>query len=186
MTKLQPEPLDLYKYQQLLLYTAKQMENDSTSSTVRINKVLFYSDFASYRIQGKPITGAIYRMYHEGPAAEHMLQCIAEMEAEGILEPRIRSHVMGDFKYLKVPDGISPDLSVFNKSELTLVDEALAYMQGKTPREIVEMATKDYLWVDIHHFDDIPYSWAFDTPVLQDQPSDVATLKDAGKSHPMD
>ena len=179
MTRISNHRLNKAKYRELVLYITKEMQTDKTASTVGVNKVLFYSDFAAYRVHGTPITGALYRKYNEGPAAENMLQCIEELEEEGVIEVDVRAHVMGDIKYLKLKKDIDPDLNEVKQHELEFINEAIDYLKGKLPQEIIDLATRDHLWMDTLHFDEIPYSEAFSTHVVQDQFTDIRGVRDA-------
>ena len=46
------------KFRELLVYVSKKCEDDPTFGAVKLNKILYYADFAAYRQGGKPITGA--------------------------------------------------------------------------------------------------------------------------------
>ena len=66
--------LDKGKFHELVIHSANLMADDRTASIIRINKILYYADFASYRETTRPITGACYRKYNEGPRARlHVL-----------------------------------------------------------------------------------------------------------------
>jgi len=56
------------KLAELILYVCHKSEADERFGATKLNKILFYSDFAAYRQLGQPITGADYQNLEEGPA----------------------------------------------------------------------------------------------------------------------
>ena len=63
------------KFRELIVYICKKSEGDPTFGAVKLNKILYYADFAAYRILGKPITGAQYQKLREGPAPQGVTYC---------------------------------------------------------------------------------------------------------------
>ena len=62
------------KFRELVLYIAEQSEGDPRFGAVKLNKILYYSDFEAFRVLGESITGATYRKLSEGPAPLQMLE----------------------------------------------------------------------------------------------------------------
>lgn len=186
MTQEPTFQLDKNKFHELVIHTANLMKNDPTASIIRINKVLYYSDFAAYREFEKPITGASYRKYHEGPAPDYMERCLTNLAETNRALVAVRHHVLGYFKYLRTIPGAPPaDLSLFTKDELAMVLQATNYFQGKTPTEIIAMATTDPAWVDSHFYDHIPYEAVWSSvATIADQLADIQSIKFAAE-HPV-
>ena len=53
---------------ELILYIAKRCEADPTFGAVKLNKLLWWSDFLFYARAGQPITGVEYQKLPAGPA----------------------------------------------------------------------------------------------------------------------
>lgn len=64
---------DERKFTELLLYVASRLEADRAGGAVKLDKVLFFADFAHVRRHGVPITGADYQKLEHGPAARRLL-----------------------------------------------------------------------------------------------------------------
>ena len=62
------------KFRETVIYIAGKCAGDPTFDTIKLNKILYYADFAAYRQLGSPITGAEYRKYAEGPAPDCMVE----------------------------------------------------------------------------------------------------------------
>lgn len=72
MTAMAPRPynpiFNAIKFKELMLYTAEKSQSDNRFGAVKLNKILFFSDFLSYGLTGAPITGATYQKLENGPA----------------------------------------------------------------------------------------------------------------------
>ena len=64
---------DSAKFRELILHISGHSESDPGFGATKLNKLLFYIDFDSYRLLGTPITGATYRHLDEGPAPRQLL-----------------------------------------------------------------------------------------------------------------
>jgi hypothetical protein len=111
---------DRDKFAELILYIALRSDNDKRFGAIKLNKILFYSDFNAYKELGAPITGASYQHLGEGPAPREMLPTTARMKSEGSL--KIEAHTY----FAKVqPRAVPlrpPNLSIFTTSEIRVVD----------------------------------------------------------------
>ena len=70
------------KMKELILYLAAKSEKDPRFSSTKLNKLLFYCDFAAFRQLGKPITGHSYQKLQFGPAPKAMLPVLDKMKDE--------------------------------------------------------------------------------------------------------
>ena len=64
---------------ELILHIARCSEGDSTFGKVKLAKILYYADFASYRDYGQPVTGASYKKLQFGPVPSDFLDILDEM-----------------------------------------------------------------------------------------------------------
>ena len=64
---------DEAKFAELLLYVARRLDGDPAGGAVKLNKVLFYAEFAHVRAHGQPISGAEYEKLENGPAPRRLL-----------------------------------------------------------------------------------------------------------------
>ncbi|MDH5642316.1 MAG: Panacea domain-containing protein, partial [Nitrospira sp.] len=65
--------LNADKFKELILYVASQCEQDTYWNSTKLNKILFYSDFLAYKVNGQSITGADYFALERGPAPKALV-----------------------------------------------------------------------------------------------------------------
>jgi hypothetical protein len=65
---------------ELVLYVGAKCWRDEHYGVLKLNKILFYSDFHAFKVRGKPITGAEYKKYTHGPAPAVMKRVRKELE----------------------------------------------------------------------------------------------------------
>ena len=177
MSKLFTISLEPSKFHELVVHSAHLMADDPTASLIRINKILYYSDFAAYRELGRPITGACYRKYHEGPAPDYMPICLDKLAASTRAHQETYHHVLGDFNILKADPSRPADLSIFTPEELHYVNQAAQYLTGKTPTEVITLSSMEAGWLEAEYFDHIPYEKAWSSRMIPDQMADMACIK---------
>ena len=176
--------LDKGKFHELVIHSANLMADDRTASIIRINKILYYADFASYRETTRPITGACYRKYNEGPAPDYMFYCVQHLNATGRATTQIRKHILGNIKHLITNPNFPPDLSAFNPDELEYIDQAAEYLRGKSPNEIIQIATQEPSWIHTSMFNQIIYDHDWAPIPIQDQAADLEAIEFA-KRYPV-
>ena len=54
-------PSGKHRMAELIVYIADLCQEDPTFGATKLNKILFYADFASYAKYGRPITGQEYQ-----------------------------------------------------------------------------------------------------------------------------
>src|SRR5437763_14433954 len=76
-----PQPLTYseQKLKELLLYVAERLVDDPEFGSVKLNNVLFYSDFYAYGDFGDPITGSTYIRLERGPAPRQLPEVKARL-----------------------------------------------------------------------------------------------------------
>ena len=83
-----PEPTTVEKLRGLILHICIRSEDDEAFGAVKLNKLLFFSDFLAFVRLGKAITGQEYQKLDHGPAPRRMLLVIREMERSGVIRQR--------------------------------------------------------------------------------------------------
>ena len=63
---------DEHKFTELVLHVAARLQDDHSGGATKLNKVLFFADFAHVRRTGAPITGAAYQKLDHGPAVRRL------------------------------------------------------------------------------------------------------------------
>jgi hypothetical protein len=119
---------DADKFRELVVYIAHRCADDRAFGDTRLNKVLFFSDAFALQYLGAPITGARYQKLKYGPAPRALLPARRELEEEG--DVRVE-HVDDPPRTVTVALR-GPDLSLFSKDELEVVDQVIDLFEGRT------------------------------------------------------
>lgn len=149
---------DERKFTELLVYVASRLQRDRSGGTTKLNKVLFFADFAHVRRSGSPITGATYQKLEHGPAARRLRPVRDQLTSKGEAELR-EEDFLGYQQHRLVPRR-DADVSVFAREELATIDRVLADLDGLSARQISDLSREEAGWRLVDFGDDIPYEAA--------------------------
>jgi hypothetical protein len=164
-----PELPDITKLKELALYVAEGSKDDPKFGAVKLNKILYYSDFNSYRELGKPITEAIYQHISEGPAPKEMLLAIQELLSSGEAEYEERPYF--NLRQKRLVNRRKPNRNLFSKEELRIIDEAIEELRPYNATEVSTLSKQEW-GVKLYGInEDIPYrtAWLSAAPLTQEQ-----------------
>jgi len=157
--------MDQQKFAELILYIAQQCKDHRYFGATKLNKVLFESDFRAYLELRKSITGATYFKLDKGPVPKPLVPVREMLIAQGSLSIEIKS--VGGKKQERPIALRAPDLSIFSKEELELVDDVIATHKNLTA---MQSSQRSHNWIGEIAFwgfhvvgeeQDIPYGTAF-------------------------
>lgn len=82
-----PMEFDRAKFKELVVYlcAASDRAGDEGFGMVKLNKLLFRTDFEAFRLLGHPLTGEIYEKQEFGPVARHLPVVLDELAEAGRL-----------------------------------------------------------------------------------------------------
>jgi hypothetical protein len=146
------------KFKALVHYICWRCEDPRLLGTVKLNKVLWYADRIRYLMTGQPIAGATYLKQQFGVVARTLAPLVAELEKEGALSTRERSHGGSLTQYFA---RFEPDLSVFTAPEISVVDsliETICFRDAPSP---VDLAADDQVWKLAQIGETLPYYTVF-------------------------
>lgn len=111
---------------------------------IRLNKVLFYVDALSYRMNGKSLTGETYVKRQHGPVPSHVQKALGDLEHE-------KAIVIGSFdRFGKQMRGYiprtDPDTSALSADELKLVESVRDYICSAHTAMSISELTHDHVW----------------------------------------
>ena len=150
---------DEVKLGELLLYLAERLQNDRAGGATKLNKVLFFADFAHVRRTGAPISGAEYQKLPQGPAPRR-LKPVRDALIASEAARLAREEFLGYELHRLVPLR-DPDLSVFSTAELETVEQVLADLEGLNARQVSDLSHEEAGWRLVEEGDVIPYEAAF-------------------------
>lgn len=147
------------KFRELLIYVSKMCRNDPTFGAVKLNKILYYSDFRAFERFGVPITGVRYFKLQQGPAPKALVPIRRQLEEEGAI--RVEKLDLGDgFEQHRTVAERDPAMSIFSKDEIALVDDVIEDLWGQSARDVSD-ASHDIRWRAVNMRDTLPYEFAF-------------------------
>ncbi|MBJ7612870.1 MAG: hypothetical protein DLM71_04930 [Chloroflexi bacterium] len=148
------------KLRELILYIAERSLDDPHMGSLKLNKLLFKSDFGAYLHLGAPITGHPYFKLPLGPAPRHLVDVRNGMIRDGIL--RIDKEDVGAEtpmdRYVPLR---SADTSLFSGEQLGFVDGVLEALSNTSGTAASEETHLHMGWKLASAEENIPYETAF-------------------------
>lgn len=149
---------DERKFTELLVYVASHLRADRSGGATKLNKVLFFADFAHTRRFGTPITGAEYQKLEHGPAARRLRPVRDRLIENG--EARLDDEEFLGYRQHRLVPRRDADLAVFSDDELATIDNVLADLDGLNARQISDLSHDEAGWRLVDFGDTIPYEAA--------------------------
>lgn len=109
----------------------------------KMNKLLFYIDFLSYRERGYAMTGLSYKAIDHGPVPERWDRVYSEF-------PEISQELQqyGDFVGNILRPKASFDKTALDESDVAIIDLVCSALGGKTSREISQISHGEDAWLN--------------------------------------
>jgi len=147
-------PQSIERLKNLLLYVLGKIGD---TFQTKMNKLLFYIDFLSYREKGMAISGLSYYAIQFGPVPNRWDRVYSAFdEIEGQLY-RVSGQMC-----TKLKANTAADMSDFSASEMSIIDDVCAKLKEKTSKEISNLSHNEAAWKDhIDKSETIPFTEAF-------------------------
>jgi len=157
------------KLRELILYIAQKSKDDLRCGAVKLNKLLYYSDFTAYRLLGRSITGAEYQHLPEGPAPRRGLPAQERLKRDGAMEMRYKPSVVGEPIHLIVPK--RQPYPIFSKEEKAIVNRIIKEFWNLTGSELSDKSHKEFGWRLTKLGETIHYrtAWLSVSPLTEEQ-----------------
>ena len=170
---------DYEKFKALVLYVCANSEKYEGFGAVKLNKILYYSDFTAYLRCGKPITGETYVKRQRGPAPKRILVAQNELVSEGKLIVRDKPYFPDTKREFIVKE--QPNISGFSAEEISLIDYMVeAINQSFTATEISNITHDDDVWEILELGDEIPYHAKFASHTGEIDETDIEWARENG------
>lgn len=153
---------DENKLGELLLLVAEQLADDRFAGAVKVNKILFFAEFAHMRLTGRPITGAPYQKLHHGPAPRRLVPVRERLIETGAatLVPEV---VLGHAQHRLRPDRPARR-DLFSATELKAVADAVELLRGRTGTDASALSHDEPGWQLVGEGETIPFVTAYLEP----------------------
>jgi len=160
--KFEPQ---VQKFKELLLYISEKCAHDRRFGAVKLNKILFFSDFIAYAQLGNPISGFEYQKLQNGPAPRNLVQIRKQMENDR--ELALQEVPLKSGKIQKRTVNLRrPNLNLFSAEEIALVDRVVTVLSDKYAEEVSDLSHREVGWKVVAMNETIPYETAF----ISDEP----------------
>jgi len=151
------------KFKSLVHYICWRCSDDpSRLGAVKLNKILWASDFVAYYEQGSPITGAGYVKRQYGPVPRAIVPILRELEHDRVLiarDTRFHGFLKKEFTVLR-----DPDTTAFSASEMEIVDKAIKIICEEHTARSISARSHEYIWQVAEDGEEIPYFTIFAIP----------------------
>ncbi len=146
--------LSLNRLKNIMLYILNKCDDVWCT---KMNKLLFYTDFLSYRERGMAMTGLSYRAIDFGPVPERWDRVYSEF-------PEVRQELrqVGDFVGSVLIASEESDYSMFTDAELKVLDSICTHFGKMSSREISRISHDEDAWLNHHDkHEHIPFDDAY-------------------------
>lgn len=121
-----------HRLRELILYIARRCESHKIFGAMKLNKLLYLSDFTSYLLHRESITGSQYKKLLQGPVPEHLFSLRKEMvAAEEIL---VREESIYSKTQQRIVPLREPKLSIFAQRDVALLNKIVDEQKGHLSR----------------------------------------------------
>lgn len=162
---------DEKKLKELILYISQKCSTDPKFGSIKLNKVLYLSDFLSFGGWGEPITGVEYQHLQKGPAPRRLVPVRDEMVAASELAIQPVPLKSGNTQ-LRPVNLREPNLTIFSGREIALVDSVILNLWLLNAEESSEYSHRFVGYKMTKMGENIPYGTIF----LSDEPLSEAEI----------
>lgn len=153
--------LDERLYKNAVLYFIKYCNNKYLGAT-KLNKLLYYLDFISYRDQGKSFTGDAYIHDQYGPVPASIGEVLTTLKSDGAIDASAVSYKDGEKIQFEIKDVAQFDEKVFSKEQKELL-KSISDEFGSWPTEkIVAQTHLEAPWFYSKPYEVVDYEYARD------------------------
>ncbi len=147
-------PQSMARLKNLLLYVIEQM---GEVFQTKMNKVLFYIDFLSYRERGMAISGLAYNAIVFGPVPQRWDRVYSAFD-EIVPKPKL----VRDQESTALTASAEADMTCFTEQERAIIDAVCAKMRILSAHDISELSHYEPAWQKhLHQVETIPFEEAF-------------------------
>ncbi|MBQ6306513.1 MAG: DUF4065 domain-containing protein [Bacteroidales bacterium] len=152
-------PLSTKRLKNLLLYVLGQVGD---TFQTKMNKILFYIDFLSYRERGMAISGLAYNAIEFGPVPQRWDRVYSAFD-EVVQQPRL----VYDQECVALTTKTPADTACFEARELAIIDTVCAKLKDMNAHDISALSHEEPSWKNhLHCPETIPYPEAFSLVAL--------------------
>jgi len=160
------------KLAELILYVSQKCATDPKFGAVKLNKILYLSDFLAFGNWGEPITGVPYQHLRMGPAPTRLVPVRDKLVKDGKLVVQTLPLKSGN-RQARTVNLVDPNLKVFSGREIALVDSIIEDVWDMDAEESSAFSHRFVGWKMTKEGDPIPYGSIF----ISDEPLSPAEIR---------
>jgi hypothetical protein len=170
--------MDREKFKETLLYVAARLARLPSYGSIKLNKVLFFSDVLHYATYGKSITGATYVRHKFGPAPRGLRQIQQEMidadEADLAVTVSPDEHRSNRLLFATR----EADITKFTGSEIEVIGRVINMVKDHTAEEASDLSHALEGWQIAAQGEVIPYEaiFLYRTPLTREDEARADSL----------
>lgn len=147
------------RFRELIVYVSKKCQSDPNFGAVKLNKILYHSDFRAFERFGVPLTGVRYFKLKQGPAPKSLIPHRRNLIDEGAIRLD-RVGIGTGWEQHRTVALREPIIDFFTPDEISIVDEVISELWTQNATE-VSNASHDVRWRVLQERDSLPYEFAF-------------------------
>lgn len=125
----------------------------------QMNKLLFYTDFLSYRENGQALTGLKFKAIQYGPVPDRWDKVYALLDDISQIEVEVKNGYIGN----KLVSDISCDLSSFTNEQMEVLEKVYNTFKNDNAASISRKSHEELAWIDnngLHTYIDFKYAFS--------------------------
>ncbi|HJU45372.1 MAG TPA: type II TA system antitoxin MqsA family protein [Chitinophagaceae bacterium] len=139
--------IDTPKISSLIVMFIKKCKAEF-NDRLKLNKLLFFTDFCHYKNYGKSISGLSYRAIQYGPVPACYDNIYTYLENEQIITSEWIRLQNGSAREIFKP-GAEAEANLFSKEELETIDAILQHFRETSTWDIVDLSHKEKAWKEL-------------------------------------
>ncbi|KRQ86041.1 Antitoxin MqsA [Caloramator mitchellensis] len=154
---------DFEKVENLISYLADKINELYQTN---LNKLLWYTDFISFKHYVTSITGLRYVKCHYGPVVEKRgyVELLNYPSDKFVMEEQ--ESIDGTSTIIKIKSNKNYDMSIFTEEELQVINIVIDKFKNKSCREISDISHKEKGWLETPFENLISYDYADELKIV--------------------
>lgn len=155
---------DYEKLTEMIVFFAQEVPCYKT----KMNKLLFYTDFAMFRQHGQSVSGTRYKAIPYGPVPNSFESVFESLAKQDVIDILYEELVKGGQKqFLEGRKDRPFNNNIFSKDELAVLDMVRERFKRTKPYEIVEISHRETAWIEnVPSRSFISYNFAMDLKAI--------------------
>lgn len=149
----------------VILYYVNKLSNVSKT---KLCKLLFYTDFLTFALQTKSMTGTPYVKLQYGPVPDEFSTLYTLLIRHKVVTTKKKIKGNYEWPYYIPYKNKKPDISIFNKLEISILKYLSNLFKDYSASDISKASHKEIGWIKSKYYKNISYNYSTRLTVLND------------------